>query len=200
MDEPEVEWRTEYDRGTRLKPGQNQQGSGTTPSLFDDFDGRKFVAIADNADPFLHVNIYNRLDGSLVASQEVFSDLPFLNSCENSLIVNNHSIIIENNYGNVNLDSTSGPKTTVPGVERVDFNPVTGDSWIAWSNKGISIPSVVTQLSTADGLIYTYAKDEIGWYWAALDFDTGIRVDRQHVVFGGPEGIFANNFLRRYRY
>jgi hypothetical protein len=33
-----------YDRGSTTKPGQIQQGSGTTPTCFDDFAGNQFVA------------------------------------------------------------------------------------------------------------------------------------------------------------
>src|SRR5690242_431574 len=33
---PEVTWRETYDRGTRLKPGNLSQGSGTTPTLLGD--------------------------------------------------------------------------------------------------------------------------------------------------------------------
>ena len=73
-------WRAVYDRGVRTKPGQNQQGSGTTPTVFNDFDGNQFVAIADNADPFLHVNVYNRQTGDVVAQQAVFSAFPGRNS------------------------------------------------------------------------------------------------------------------------
>ena len=81
---PQDTWRAVYDRGVRTKPGQNQQGSGTTPTVFNDFDGNQFVAIADNADPFLHVNVYNRQTGDVVAQQAVFSAFPGRNACENS--------------------------------------------------------------------------------------------------------------------
>src|SRR5262245_20490452 len=170
---PQNTWRVAYDRGVRQKPGQNQQGSGTTPTVFDDFAGNRFIAIADNADPFMHVNVYARQTGVLVAQQAVFSAFPGRNSCENSLIAVNHSIIIENNYGNANILSTFGDLTTVPGVARVDFDPVTHQSSVAWENTTVAIPSVVSQLSTGDGLVYTYAKDHQGWYWAALDYGTG---------------------------
>src|SRR5262245_22852693 len=170
---PQNTWRVAYDRGVRQKPGQNQQGSGTTPTVFDDFAGNRFIAIADNADPFMHVNVYARQTGVLVAQQAVFSAFPGRNACENSLIAVNHSIIIENNYGNANILSTFGDLTTVPGVARVDFDPVTHQSSVAWENTTVAIPSVVSQLSTGDGLVYTYAKDHQGWYWAALDYGTG---------------------------
>jgi hypothetical protein len=192
---PENTWRSVYNRGTREKPGQNQQGSGTTPTLFNDFAGRQFVAIADNADPFMHVNVYNRQTGALVAHQKVFTAFPLRNACENSLIAVNHSIIIENNYGNSTPLSTLGPLTTVPGVDRVDFDPTTGQSQVVWQNARIAIPSVVSQLSTGDGLVYTYAKDSRGWYYAALDFQDGSLADQARIPLSNQlGGLLANNF------
>jgi hypothetical protein len=192
---PQAIWRTPYDRGTRIKPGQNQQGSGTTPTCFDDFDGNQFVTIADNADPFLHINVYNRQTGTLVAQQAVFLTLPTQNATENSLIAVNHSVLVENNYGNVDPSSTFGRLTTSPGVARVDFDPSTGRSRVVWGNTKISVPSIVSQLSTADGLEYTYAKDARGWFWAALDFQTGAVVARSRVRLSNIlGGVLANNF------
>jgi hypothetical protein len=192
---PLATWRAAYDRGTRTKPGQNQQGSGTTPTVFDDFAGNQFVAIADNADPYMHINIYNTQTGALVAQQAVFQNLPFRGDTENSLVAVNHSITVENNYGNANLRSTRGRKTTEPDIDRVDFNPATGQSSVAWANSNVSVPSIVSQLSTADGLEYAYAKDARGWYWAALDFQTGAIVAKSYIPWsktGG--GVLANNY------
>ena len=192
---PTATWRTVYDRGNRTKPGQNQQGSGTTPTLFDDFAGNQFVTIADNADPFMHINVYNRQTGALVAQKAVFRKLPRRNDTENSLIAVNHSVLVENNYGNRGIASTLGSLTTRPGIARVDFDPATGRARDVWTNYGISVPSIVSQLSTADGLEYTYAKDAQGWYWAALNFQTGkivatARVGLSSRLGGAP----ANNF------
>jgi hypothetical protein len=192
---PEATWRTAYDRGTRVKPGQNQQGSGTTPTLFDDFAGNQFVAIADNADPFMHVNVYNRLTGQLVAQQAVFGNLAGRGDTENSLIAVNHSILVENNYGNRRAASTLGPATTEPEIDRVDFDPTTGQSSVVWENANVAVPSIVSQLSTSDGLEYTYAKDAKGWYWAALDFRTGAIVAQSRVPWSDIlSGALANNF------
>src|SRR5437867_5508241 len=47
---PLVTWREPYDRGTRLKPGQVNFGSGTTPTSM----GRHWVAITANADARMH--------------------------------------------------------------------------------------------------------------------------------------------------
>jgi hypothetical protein len=188
-------WRAAYDRGIRQKSGQTQQGSGTTPTVFDDFARNRFVAIADNADPFMHVNVYNRQTGTLVAQQAVFGAFPGRNSCENSLIAVNHSIIIENNYGNSTILSTVGRLTTVPGVDRVDFDPTTGQSRVVWENATVAVPSVVSQLSTRDGLVYTYAKDHAGWYFGALGFQTGSIRARSRVPWSHTlAGILANNY------
>ncbi|HKP02516.1 MAG TPA: hypothetical protein VJU77_04055 [Chthoniobacterales bacterium] len=170
-------WRTTYDRGdtTQIKPGQNQIGSGTTPTCFDDFQGNQFVAITDNAE-YMHVNVYRRDTGKLVAQQTVFTEQGKQNACENSLIAVNRSIIVENNYGNSTIGSTAGANMTTPGVNRVDFDPTMGKSQVVWANNTLAVPSVVSQLSTGDGMIYTYIKDPHGWYWAALDFQYGAPV------------------------
>ena len=54
---PGVTWRKKYDGGTRKKPGQTQQGSGTTPTVIRR-GHRRFVAITDNADPRMHVLVF----------------------------------------------------------------------------------------------------------------------------------------------
>jgi hypothetical protein len=169
---PITVWRAPYNCGLVEKPGQNQVGCGTTPTCFDDFAGNRFVAIADNA-PQMNVNVYSRETGKLVAQQPVFTETSGACACENSLIAVNRSILIENNWGNSNIDSTAGPLTTKPGVARIDFDPATGQSKVVWTNTKTAVPSVVSQLSTGDGIFYTYAKDTKGWYWAALDFANG---------------------------
>ncbi|HEV2841631.1 MAG TPA: hypothetical protein VGW39_09930 [Chthoniobacterales bacterium] len=173
---PTMIWRTPYKCGVPpIKPGQNQVGSGTTPTCFDDFQGNHFVAIADNSIQ-MSVNVYSRDTGALVAQEPVFTETSSDCACENSLIAVNRSIIVENNYGNSDIQSTAGAKTTTPGVARVDFDPdkpLLQNSSVVWTNTEIAVPSVVSQLSTGDGMVYTYAKDSGGWYWAALDFETG---------------------------
>lgn len=193
---PIVVWRTTYDRGTTEKPGQNQQGCGTTPTCFDDFQGNKFVAITDNAE-YMHVNVYRRDTGKLVAQQTVFAAQGKQNACENSLIAVNRSIIVENNYGNSDIDSTAGANMTTPGVNRVDFDPTTGKSQVVWENNTLAVPSVVSQLSTGDGMIYTYVKDPRGWYWAALDFQFGAPVKvSPYIKFTDPGAVdeASNNY------
>jgi hypothetical protein len=83
-------------------------------------------------------------------------NLPRHGDTENSLIAVNHSILVENNYGNRRAASTQ------PDIDRVDFDPATGQSRVVWENANIAVPSIVSQLSTSDGLEYTYAKDAKG--------------------------------------
>ncbi|MFA5960480.1 MAG: hypothetical protein WC785_08175 [Tatlockia sp.] len=195
---PTSTWRTTYDRGTRIKSGQFQQGSGTTPTLFNDFEGNQFVTIADNSDPYMHVLVYNRETGALVAQQAVFTKFPYATSCENSLVAVNHSVIIENNYGSTGsgLVTTSGDLTSIPGIARVDFNPNSGEAETVWTNYDISIPSAITRLSTANGLLYTFAKDAKSWYFATLDFHRGKVTEKVRIATTGVlAGSLANNFF-----
>ncbi len=95
---PQVTWRELYDRGTRRKLGQIDQGSGTTPTLL----GDDWVAIADNAEPRLNVLVYRRrpeisAGQRLVCKQPLFA--PGASATDNSFIGIGRSLIIENNSG-----------------------------------------------------------------------------------------------------
>src|SRR5206468_9188227 len=93
MREPVVTWREEYDRGSRLKPGQTNFGSGTTPTLM----GTRWVAITDNADPQMHVVVYWRAASiagpRLLCAVPVFA--PGTSATENSLIGTGDSLLVE---------------------------------------------------------------------------------------------------------
>ena len=89
---PEIVWRTAYDAGTRQKPGQTSRATGTTPTLFGDA-----VAITDNADPQMHVVVFDRADGRERCRAPVFS--PTASATENSLIAIDGMLVVENNYG-----------------------------------------------------------------------------------------------------
>lgn len=97
---PAYTWRTEYDRGTTLKPGAINQGSGTTPTLLDctreDGSMAHLVAITDNADEQINVVVYERETGKVLAEVPCFT--PGKSVSENSLIAYGRSFIVENNY------------------------------------------------------------------------------------------------------
>lgn len=178
---PMITWREPYDRGDRKKPGQTQQGSGTTPTLM----GTSFITITDNADPRMHVLVYRRAreaDGSRqVCSIPVFEEGK--SATENSLIATERSIIVENNYGYRNFQSTLFGRTTEPGISRIDLDANEKGCHLVWTN-GESVPNAVSQLSLSNGLLYTYTKDEgpeqtNAWYFTAIDFETGKTVYKQ---------------------
>jgi hypothetical protein len=168
-------WREVYDRGTRLKPGQVNFGSGTTPTLM----GTEYVAITDNADPRMHVLVYRRaklVTGSRLACAEPVFE-PNKGATENSLMATDSSMIVENNYGYTGPLATEGGKTTEPGITRVDLDPG-GGCHTVWTNTVEHVPSTVSKLSVANGLVYTYTKDPEkndtdAWYFTAVSLTTG---------------------------
>lgn len=184
---PTVTWREEYDRGTRQKPGQFVQGSGTTPTLI----GRDYLTITDNAEPRMNVLVYKRrkeVTGSrLLCQVPVFRD--GASATENSLIAFGNSIIVENNYGYTKAVDFIG-KMSEPGVTRIDFFP-DGHYDIVWNSSEVA-PSVVSKYSSVNGIVYTYTKDTDGWYFTGLSGDTGKRVFRKKV--GGDELRFNNHY------
>jgi len=182
---PMVTWRQEYDRGTRQKPGQFSQGSGTTPTLI----GKEYVAITDNAEPRMNVLVYKRqrnvTGNRLVCQVPVFTD--GASATENSLIVSGNSIFVENNYGYTKAVDFIG-NLSEPGLARIDFSP-DGQYRIMWNSNEV-IPSVVSKYSSLTGLVYTYTKDLEGWYFTGLSGETGARVFRKKT---GGDLIRYNN-------
>jgi hypothetical protein len=180
---PAVSWRRPYDRGSRTKPGQLSQGSGTTPTLL----GDDLVAITDNADPRMHVLVYRRASGEPVCEHPVLGE--GTGATENSLVAAGRSVIVENNYGYAGPQSTLLGASTTPGIERVD---ITADGCrTAWANTAVAAPTSVPKASLASGLLYVYAKppraDLIdAWYFTALDLRTG-RTVYQRLTGYGPQ-------------
>lgn len=179
---PAVTWREEYDRGTRRKPGQFSQGSGTTPTLI----GRDYLAITDNSEPRMNVLVYRRqrnVAGSrLVCRVPVFAE--GASATENSLIAFSNSIIVENNYGYTRAVHFIG-KLSAPGVVRINFSP-DGHCENVWE-ADIIVPSVVSKYSAESGMVYTYAKDRAGWYFTGLSGATGKAVFAKKVGGGRIE-------------
>jgi len=174
--QPEITWREAYDRGTRLKPGNLSQGSGTTPTLL----GKRWVAINDNADPQTQILVYDRREG---VSDRLHCAVPVLapdaGTTDNSLVAAGRSFIIENNYGYKGPQSTILGQTTTPGLARV---MVDGDGChVAWTNDSIA-PTSVAKASLGNGLLYAYTKPKLApvlgylidaWYFTAIDIRTG---------------------------
>ncbi len=198
---PSVTWRRKYDAGTRQKPGQSQFGSGTTPTIIRR-GHRHFVAITDNADPRMHVLVFragrNGPGRKPVCRVAVFPRRH--GDTDNSLIAFRRSLIVENNYGYTGPtenppsgDPVRQSPTTVPGVTRVDVDYAHGGCHRAWTNRQVRVPSSVSKVSAATGLVYVYEHPAAGevrytsgqqpetgpedpWYLTALSARDGHRV------------------------
>jgi hypothetical protein len=187
---PTVVWRQSYDRGTARKPGQINQGSGTTPTVLGEY-----VAITDNADDRMHVLVYRRGSGRLVCSVPVFS--AGASATENSLVGWDNGLVVENNYGYRDPRPILGRTTIAGGLTRIDVRPDGSGCTVRWTSKEHS-PSVVSKLSRGNGLLYTYTHQEVAsgmqdeWYLTAIDFRTG-RTAYKVYVGGGP--VYDNAFL-----
>jgi len=171
---PVVRWSQPYDRGTRTKPGQLSQGSGTTPTLI----GHDLVAITDNAEPRMNVIFYRRTGGG--SDREICRVPVFAagaSATENSLAyAGGRSVIVENNYGYAGVQSTMLGMTTSPGVAKVDLAD-DGSCRVAWTSP-VSAPTSVPKVSLGNGLLYVYSKPasvllDDSWYFTAIDVRTG---------------------------
>jgi hypothetical protein len=185
---PTVTWHVTYPNIGRAKPGQVDDGTGTTPAIMPG----GYVAITDNADP-MDVVVYRTAPDA--AQREVCAVPVFAagtSDTENSLVAAGNSLIVENNYGYTSPASTELGGVTKPGFARVD---VAGSGChLVWTNTGVAAPTVVPKLSLATGLVYAYTKTSAlsdPWYWTAIDFRTGATVWRQ--LAGSGLG-FNNNY------
>jgi hypothetical protein len=166
---PSVSWRRSYDRGSTKKPGMLSQGSGTSPTLL----GRRWVAIADNAEPRSRIVVYDRRTGVRHCRVPVLAR--GASATENSLVAAGRSFIIENNYGYEGPQSTMLGRSTTPGVARVLLRR--DACRVAWTSSETA-PTSVPKASHGNGLLYVYIKppreDGIdAWYLTAIDIRTG---------------------------
>jgi hypothetical protein len=170
--QPAVVWQTTYDNGTEKKPGQLSAGSGTTPTVLPS----GLIAITDNAEPRMHVQFYDGLDGRLVCEAAVFGKGE--SASDNSLVaVGDASVVVENNYGYQAPWTTMLGRATVGGLARVDADADTGTCSVGWTSDDIA-PTSVAKVSLATGLLYAYTTRPSwwgvsAWYLTAIDARTG---------------------------
>jgi hypothetical protein len=183
---PKVSWRVRYDNIGKLKPGQFDAGSGTTPTLM----GKRYLSIADNA-ARMQVVVIRRARHLNPGQRRVVCEQPVFRrgagATENSIIATGRSMIVENNYGYAPPpDATSNGNTTEPGVARVDIKRNGKGCRTVWTSSEIS-PSTVPKMSLATGLIYLYTKPKGApdrWYLTAVDFRNGRTVWRRLIGTG----------------
>ncbi len=190
---PRITWQVRYPNSLQHKPGQVDDGTGTTPTVM----AGGYVNITDNADP-MDVVVYRtairlpRHQPRMVCKVPVFRRGASAN--ENSLIVAGRSMIVENNYGYTDPSSVSGGKLTAPGMARIDINRNGRGCHRVWIDNSVRIPTAVSKLSLANGLIYTYTKGpgtDDPWYWTAISFKTGRTVWKR---LSGTGLTYNNNY------
>jgi hypothetical protein len=217
--EPRRIWRARYSNTGRMKPGQINAGSGTTPTLMAPFGSRRaaartpqYVAITDNADP-MDVVVYRAGDRLRRGQRRAVCRVPVFrkgaSDTENSLNAAGRSLVVENNYGydlvkfndiiagGLAIGGNPGLVSS-PGFARVDIDRRGTGCRKVWTNDAVRAPSVVSKVDTRNGLIYTYenvkdpgASQADPWYWTALDFRTGNVVFKQ---LAGHGGLYNNHY------
>ncbi len=205
---PAYTWRTPYDRGTTLKPGAINQGSGTTPTLLDvpvyDKEGegakqigvKELCAITDNADGKVNIVIYDRPTGEIVDQVPLFTEGKSVS--ENSIVAYGRSFIIENNYSESGAGFLENNPTSEPGVTRIDMNYDCTKAEVVWEIDEASA-TVVPKMSTENGILYLYTrvqnddipKSAVAWYFTAVDFRTG---ETLYKVFTGSGKNWNNSY------
>ncbi len=190
--DPRTAWRSTYDRGPAMKPGHITRGSGSSVTLVGGRDG--LVVVSDNAEPRIHVRFARRSDGETVCDVPVFRDgqsgtdlslVAFEHADADGKPTGHYSALVENNWGH---HSFPRPQA-VPGITRVDARRLDDGSFscaVVWTSGEKSIG--VMKLSLGSGLIYSYGADDVadatGWYFTAIDFETGETVFRKHSGIG----------------
>lgn len=205
---PRIVWQVTYPNSFEHKPGQVDDGTGTTPTVM----AGGYVSITDNADP-MDIVVYrtarhpsrtmltgrgHRRRRRRIALPREVCRVPIFGkgagADENSLIVAGRAMIAENNYGYSSPLAVMLGGLTDPGFVRVDINRDGLGCHEVWTSTSERAPTVVSKLSLATGLIYTYTKEPgltDPWYWTAIDFRTGRTVWRQ--AAGSGLG-FNNNY------
>lgn len=187
-----VAWRKPYlnDGG---QGGLLSTGSGTTPTLFG--EESDLVAIADNSAGRINLNVYRRHDGEQICQFPMFDE--GASATENSPIGYGDSLVLENNAGYPG--PFGDPLQTVAGLTRIQVRGDRSGCDLVWHSEEFRAQTT-PRLSTATGLIYTYSVKEgrrlfgipfNGWYFGALDWETG---ERAYEVWVG-NGSFWNNVL-----
>jgi hypothetical protein len=208
---PRISWQARYPNSFQHKPGQVDDGTGTTPTVMPG----GYVSISDNADP-MDVVVYRTAAHPTRRARRHGrvrrEDLPRMvckvpvfkrgaSDTENSLLAAGRSLIVENNYGYTGPPAVENGGVTAPGLARVDINAQGTGCRLMWTNSSVSAPTVVPKLSIGAGLIYTYTKgpgSSDPWYWTALDFRTGRVVYRQLAGTGlGYNNNYAGIALSR---
>jgi hypothetical protein len=198
---PKIVWHVTYPNSFEHKPGQVDDGTGTTPTVM----AGGYVDITDNADP-MDIVVYRTAQHPTqvvgtgrhrhrVTLPRMVCKVPIFSkgqsADENSIISAGRFMVAENNYGYNDPTSVQG-KVTAPGFVRVDLNASGTGCQTIWTNTTESAPTVVSKATLAGGLIYTYTVDaNNNWYWTTLNLQTGNVV---YKAYAGTGLGYNNNY------
>ena len=176
-------WRSPYDNSAG-QTGLVAPGSGTSPTLFG--ENHDLIAIADNAYPQMHLNVYHHDTGALICSYPVFE--PGSVGAKNSPIGYGNDVVIENNGGFAGL--FGDPQLTHTGLAKIHVLDDLSAAELAWENDDLRASTTPT-LSTATGLIYSYcvkqgSNGSDAWFVSTVDWETGETV-YESWVGSGPQ-------------
>ena len=169
-----VGWRQAY-RNDGGQGGLLSSGSGTTPTAFGEHDD--LIAIADNAAGRINLNVFVRETGERICEHPLFEE--GASATENSPIGYGDDVVIENNAGYPG--PFGDPMLTVPGLSRIRVRADRSGCDLVWHTDALRAQTT-PRLSTETGLIYSYSLVEgdpvygvrtHGWYFSAVDFETG---------------------------
>lgn len=150
-------WVYRYESCRLLLTGQTNIGSGTTPTLTNDDNGAKLVAITDNASPQINVVVVDRITGTLVSKTPVFSKMR--SADEASLIGVKDSFVVENNYGHT-VGQLPQLVPNEPGMESISVNPSDESAQVVWNNSYTTFFGM-SMLARGSGIIFGYTGS---WY------------------------------------
>lgn len=161
---PRVLWRHEYDRGSARNPGQLSWGTGSTPTFFGPDTGSDYVAIVDNADERVHLEVL-RVDGpdagTPVCSTAVLAEGG--PGSENSPIGAGRSVFVAGTYGYPYPRYPEGAGPSEPasadfagGMTRVEVREDDTGCDVVWESDVRS--AAVPKLSTPSGTITTFTR------------------------------------------
>jgi hypothetical protein len=184
-----------YENDHKVKPGQLNNGSGTTPTLVD----TRFVAICDNDTDRVNLCVFDRLTGDQIFKYKLFDERGA--AVENSVVAYYNSLVVGNTYGYLDPFEQN---PTPGGIMRFDYNEEKKtyervENWPAAG--GYDCKSATTKLSTPNGLLYVYNRaDEpvnghYDWQVTGIDFRTGLRVFYIKPYFNKGEFDDNINFL-----
>ena len=190
---PEISWKAEYDRGTKVKPGQLSWGTGSSPSFFGPKSGYEYLTLLDNGTEGTHLNIYNSENGNLIASELAFDGDPEQGS-ENSPIAFGNSVIIASTFGfpyPASSSATDEKGVLKNGVQRFDVNDDGKGAKAIWYNKEIRSTSVPKMGKDSGKIHFISEGEKEDQFYTELDFKTG-KIARKVKIDLDPYSVVPN--------